>query len=115
MWKQENDDAAPPHLANMLTDYKDAVEEFSSSAKEFLSHISILTNARDAYQRAMAVSTQLRQILDTGDETLRILMGQLEQAINIRHDQASSDKKKTEPVKVEAITANGSKADAARA
>jgi hypothetical protein len=54
----------------------------------------------------MAVSTQLRKVLDTGDETLRIVMDQLKQAVNTQLNQA---------VKVETIPANGDKADAARA
>jgi hypothetical protein len=42
-------------------------------------------------------------------------MGQLEEAINIQLSQTTSDTKKTEAVKVVTITANGDKADAARA
>jgi exonuclease VII small subunit len=114
MWKKYND-VGPQGTANTLTEYTEAVEEFSSSATEFLSHIPLLTNARDAYQRAMAVSTQLRQVLDSGDETLRLVMGQLEEAVNIQLNQATSDKKKAEAVKVKTNTANGDKADAARA
>ena len=98
MWKKYNDGVSPQGMDNALTAYTEAVEEFSSSTAEFLSHIPVLTNARDAYQRAMAVSTQLRKVLDAGDETLRTVMDQLNQA-----------------VKVETITANGDKADAARA
>jgi exonuclease VII small subunit len=98
MWRKYNDGMSPQGADNTLTAYTEAVEEFSSSTAEFLSHIPLLTNARDAYQRAMAVSTQLRKVLDAGDETLRTVMDQLNQA-----------------VKVETITANGDKADAARA
>jgi hypothetical protein len=98
VWKKYNDGSSPQGMDNTLTAYTEAVEEFSSSTAEFLSHIPLLTNARDAYQRAMAVSTQLRKVLDAGDETLRTVMDQLNQA-----------------VKVETITANGDKADAARA
>jgi exonuclease VII small subunit len=115
MWKKYNDGVSPQGMDNELTAYTEAIKEFSSSSAEFLSHIPLLTNARDAYQRAMAVSTQLRQVLDTGDETLRIVMGQLEQAVNTQLNQAVSDTKKTEAVKVVTITANGDKADAARA
>jgi|SRR5450755_1936383 exonuclease VII small subunit len=114
MWNKYND-VGPQGTANTLTEYTEAVEEFSSSTAEFLSHIQLLTNARDAYQRAMAVSSQLRQVLDTGDETLRIVMGQLEQAVNIQLNQAVSDTRKVEGVKVETITTNGDKANAARA
>jgi exonuclease VII small subunit len=106
VWKKYNDGSSPQGMDNTLTAYTEAVEEFSSSTAEFLSHIPLLTNARDAYQRAIAVSTQLRQVLDTGDETLRIVMDQLKQAVNTQLNQA---------VKVETITANGDKADAVRA
>jgi hypothetical protein len=114
MWKKYNDGVSPQGMDNALTAYTEAVEEFSSSAAEFLSHIPLLTNARDAYQRAMAVSTQLRKVLDTGDETLLIVMGQLEQAIIVQRNQATAEKK-AEATKVETITGNGDKADAARA
>jgi transketolase len=70
-----------------------------------------LTKAGDAYKRAIAVSTQLRGILDQGDETLRNFMAQIQQAVNY----AASDEKKPEAVKVETIKASGEKADAARA
>src|SRR5580698_9029279 len=106
MWKKYNDGVSPQGADNTLTAYTEAVEEFSSSAAEFLSHIPLLTNARDAYQRAMAVSTQLRKVLDTGDETLLIVMGQLEQAIIVQRNQATAEKK-TEAAKVETITGNG--------
>jgi exonuclease VII small subunit len=113
MWNKYND-VGPQNTANTLTEYTEAVEEFSSSAAEFLSRISVLTDARGAYQRAMAVSSQLRQVLDAGDETLRIAMSQLEQAISIQRNQATAEKK-AEAAKVETITGNGGKADAARA
>ena len=106
MWKKYNDGVSPQGMDNALTAYTEAVEEFSSSTAEFLSHTPLLTNARDAYQRAMTVSTQLRKVLDTGDETLRIVMDQLKQAVNTQLNQA---------VKVETIKANGDKAEAARA
>jgi exonuclease VII small subunit len=118
MWKDENKNDGPQqHMTDMLTTYKEAVEEFSLSAAEFLAHIPLLTKARDAYQRAMAVSSQLRQVLDKGDETLRLLMSQMEQASNVQSTAAAApDKKRPEPLKVETTTpTNGEKADAAHA
>jgi exonuclease VII small subunit len=125
MWKDENKNDGPQqqqqHMTDMLTIYKEAVEEFSLSAAEFLAHIPLLTKARDAYQRAMAVSSQLRQVLDKGDETLRLIMSQMEQASNIQFAApttaaGASDKKRPEPVKLETPTAaNGDKANAAHA
>jgi hypothetical protein len=121
MWRDENKNDSPQqHMTDMLTTYKQAVEEFSLSAAEFLAHVPLLTKARDAYQRATAVSSQLRHVLDKGDETLRLLMSQMEQASNIQFAAPTaagvSDKKRPEPVKLETpTTADGNKADAARA
>ena len=118
MWKDESKNEGPQHqMTDMLTTYKQAVEEFSLSAAEFLAHIPILTKARDAYQRAMAVSSQLRQVLDKGDETLRLLMSQMEQASNVQFTAAATpDKKRPEPLKTETTTpTNGEKAEAAHA
>ena len=123
MWKDENKNDSPQqqHMTDMLTTYKEAVEEFSLSASEFLAHIPLLTKARDAYQRAMAVSSQLRQVLDKGDETLRLLMSQMEQAFNTQFAASTtaagaSDKKRSEAVKLETPTAaNGEKTNAAHA
>lgn len=124
MWKDESKNDGPQqqqqHMTDMLTTYKEAVEEFSLSAAEFLAHIPLLTKARDAYQRAMAVSSQLRHVLDKGDETLRLLMSQMEQASNIQFAAptaaGASEKKRTEPLKLETTTpSNGEKASAAHA
>jgi hypothetical protein len=70
MWKNENNEAPPQHITDALRAYEEPVREFSTSATEFLKHIPLLTRARDAYRRAMIVSTQVRDILDRGDETL---------------------------------------------
>jgi exonuclease VII small subunit len=115
MWKNESKDVAPQRMTEALTAYEEAVKEFSTSATEFLQHIPLLTKAQDAYQRAILVSTQVRDILDKGDETLRNFMAQMQQAVNFQPDNAASDERKPEAVKVETIKASGEKADAARA
>jgi exonuclease VII small subunit len=114
MWKNENNDVAPQRMTEALTAYEEAVKEFSTSATEFLKHIPLLTKARDAYQRAIVVSAQLRDILDRGDETLRNFMAQMQQAVNSQLDNVTSDERKPEAVKVETIKASGEKANAAR-
>ena len=81
MWKKEIDMGAQ-RVPETMTMYREAVDGFSKSATEFLEDIALLTKARDAFQRAMTVSTELRNILDTGDEILQTLMAQLEQAVN---------------------------------
>jgi hypothetical protein len=75
MWKKESSVTAERVPGAMAT-YRESVDEFSKNATEFLEHIPTLTKARDAYQRAMTVSTELRSILDTGDETMKSLMTQ---------------------------------------
>ena len=80
---------------------------------EFLEHIALLTKARDAFQRAMTVSAELRNILDTGDETLQTLMAQLEHAVNSQLGTPASDQKKPE-ARVEAINARRENTEARR-
>jgi exonuclease VII small subunit len=115
MWKDANNDVAPQRMTEALTAYEEAVKEFSTSATEFLKHVPLLTKARDAYRRAMVVSTQLREILNNGDETLRAFMAQMQHAVNFQIDNAASGERKGEAVKIETIKASGEKADAARA
>src|SRR6201984_2304821 len=100
MWKKENE-VSTPRLPASMTSYTEAVDEFSRHATEFLTYMPLLTKARDAYQRAMAVSAEVRSMLDAGDKTLQTLMTQLEEAVSVHLSKASADKKKPESVKVE--------------
>jgi len=79
MWKKDNGVVAE-RVPGAMAAYRESVDEFSKHAAEFLEHIPTLNKAREAYQRAIMVSTELRSILDTGDEALKSLMAQLEQA-----------------------------------
>jgi hypothetical protein len=89
-----------------MATYMDAVEEFRESATAFIQHLNLLAQAREAYQQAMTASAELRSVLDAGDENLRTLMTQLDHALDLHTSQPVPDKKKPEPVKVEAIRAN---------
>lgn len=110
MLKNDNSGAAPQRMTEALEDYEDAVREFSTNAAEFLRQVPFLTRARDAYLRATTASTQLREILDKGDETLQRFMAQLQETISL--PQASVlEKTGIEPGAVKSI---GEKADAAR-
>ena len=95
--------------------YADAVEGFRKSATAFMQHVDLLAQAREAYQQAMTASADLRTVLDAGDENLRTLMTQLEQALNLHMSRPVLDRKKPEPVKVEAIKANGESSGGVRA
>jgi hypothetical protein len=99
MWK-DNDVAATEACRGNIASYREAVEEFSKSAAEFLKCLPTLTSTREAYERAMSISSEVRKVLDTGDESLRRMMGQIEGAV---HAQLGSqpEKKKPEIVKME--------------
>jgi exonuclease VII small subunit len=115
MSMRENGDVVPLGTTETVAAYEEAMKEFATSAAEFLEHIALLTKARDSYQRAMAVSTMLRDTLDSGDEILRNLMAKIEQAVEGHPGRDDSDKKKPEGSKVETIRAGGGIANAARA
>ena len=87
----------------IMATYIGAVEDFRKSATAFMQHVDLLAQARDAYQQAMAASAELRTVLDAGDENLRTLMTQLEQALNLHMSKPVIDRKKPEPARVEAI------------
>jgi exonuclease VII small subunit len=94
--------------------YEAAMKEFAMSSAEFLTHTALLTKARESYQRAMAVSSRLREALDSGDQTLRTLLAQVEQALAVQPGKDASDRNKSEALNVETIKASGEKANAAR-
>ena len=98
----------PSHPAT-LEIYTEAVSEFTRNASAFIEQIRLLTKARDSYKHAMNASAELRKILDSGDESLRTLMAQLEQAVNIHVEKAASDRKRPEPMRVEAIRGGNDK------
>ena len=71
-----------PATPSMAT-YTDAMNKFTKSATAFMEHVHLLTEARDAYQMAIAASASLRNSLDAGDQALRSLMTQMEQVVNV--------------------------------
>ena len=113
MWKKDSSVRTEP-APEAIEAYRESVDEFSKHAVKFLEHIPNLLKAREAYQRAITVSTELRSILDTGDEALKALMAQLEQAINVHLVNATLEKKRPESAKVEPIKTTSEDADVAR-
>jgi hypothetical protein len=92
----------PPRPATLET-YTEAVNEFTKNAAAFIEQIPLFAKARDSYDHAMRVSAEMRKVLDAGDESLRNLMAQLQQTVDLQAERAAPDKKKPEPLKVEAI------------
>src|SRR5947208_2385954 len=64
-----------------------------------------LSKAREAYEEAIRASAELRRVLDTGDETLRTLMSEIEDTVNVHVVKSTPDKKRPEPAKIESIKA----------
>jgi hypothetical protein len=99
-WKK--DDGADAQAMPSWAMYVEAMNQFKKSATVFMEHVHLLTEAKDAYQKAMTASTALRSSLDAGDHTLRSLMSQLAQVIDDHLGEPNFDRKKPELVKGEA-------------
>jgi hypothetical protein len=97
-----------PISASTLGAYTEAVKKFTKSATAFIECLPLLSEAREAYEEATRASTELRKVLDSGDENLHALMNQLAQMANAQLVNAPmlksiSDRKKPEPSKLEAM------------
>jgi hypothetical protein len=103
MWKKEEGMGTQPMPTWAM--YAEAMNKFTTSATAFLEHVHLLTEARTAYQEAVEAGSALRNRLDTGDQTLRSLMTQLEQVVNDHLGQPALDRKKLELVKDESTRA----------
>jgi hypothetical protein len=66
-----------------LSAYASAAEMFRSSAARFIQHLHHLVQARDAFQRAITASAELRVKLEANDDGLRTLMIQMENALDV--------------------------------
>jgi hypothetical protein len=89
-----------------MTTYAEAVNEFTKNATACIGFLPLISKARDGYEQATRASEQLRKVLDAGEENLRMVMTQLEQAINVHVPKSVGDGKRPEPAKVEAIRGN---------
>jgi hypothetical protein len=93
----------PDHI---MATYIGAADEFGRSAKEFLQHVNLLHQAWNAYEQAMTASAELRTVLDNGDENLRTLMTQLEQAVSSSFGRPVDSGKKPEAPRDEVMKAS---------
>jgi hypothetical protein len=94
MWKREDGMDTQPMPSWAM--YAEAMNKFSRSATGFMEHVHLLTEARTAYQEAMAVGTELRNRLDAGEKSLLNLMTQLEQVVSARSGEPPLDGEKPE-------------------
>jgi hypothetical protein len=100
----ENED--PLSTTATMTTYAEAVNEFTKNATACIGFLPLISKARDGYEQATRASAQLRKVLDAGEENLRTVMTQLEQAINVHVPKSVGDGKRLEPAKVETIRGN---------
>jgi hypothetical protein len=75
--------------------YSAAVERFRNIAGQVIEHLDYLTQTRDAYQKALTASAKLRASLNAGDEILRLLMTNLERALNLSSGKPTLDEKES--------------------
>ena len=94
----------PVALPTMST-YTDALNKFTKNATEFIEHLPLLAEARDAYVQAMKASKELRHVLDSGDQKLQTLMIRMERMANINILESTVERKKPEGFKIEPIRA----------
>jgi hypothetical protein len=100
----ENEDLSS--TTTTMTTYAEAVNEFTKNATACIGFLPLISKARDGYEQATRASEQLRKVLDVGEENLRTVMTQLEQAINVHVPKSVGDSKRPEPAKIEAIRGN---------
>ena len=103
LWKKEEDVVGDQPTRATMARYTEAVDEFTRSATAFLEHIPLFSKAREAYEEAIRASAELRRVLDTGDETLRTLMSEIEETVNVHVVKPTPDRKRPEPARVESI------------
>ncbi len=94
---------APPSTPVSMAAYTEAVNEFTRNATAFIEHVPLLTKARDAHDKAMKASAEVRKVLDKGEEDLRALMNHLIQVLNSNVVMVAPDRKRPEPTQLETI------------
>jgi hypothetical protein len=97
------EDRKQPTSLPAVTIYTAAIDEFNKNATAFIEHLPLLVTARNAHEKAMTASAELRKILDADDEKIKTLMGQLEQEVNVHGVKAPPDKNNSKTAKVETI------------
>lgn len=94
---------AQPSTPVSMAAYTEAVNEFTRNATAFIEHVPLLTRARDAHDKAMKASAEVRRVLDKGEEDLRALMNHLIQVLNSNVVMVAPDRKRPEPTQLETI------------
>lgn len=68
----------------------EAIEVFRDSSAQFMQYLHYLVRARDAYRQATTASSELRIVLDASDRNMRVLIMQMQQALNPRNNKPNN-------------------------
>jgi len=93
MWKQR-EKGMDAELTPSWETYAEAMNKFTQSAKAFMEHLYLLTEARQAYEEAMAAGAAMRSTLDSGDKVLRTVRAQLAEVVNKHSDEPTLPRRK---------------------
>lgn len=70
-------------LTTTLQDYAQTVEKCTNSASEFLRCASLLSEARESYEKLRRLREEIRKLLDTDEVKLRTLIEQVQQTASV--------------------------------
>jgi hypothetical protein len=104
-------------LLPMLQDYTEAAEKCLKSASEFLRYASLVSEAREAYEKLTRASTEIRRVLDNDEAVFRALMDEVQKMGEIARNSAESlsERKAPESSKIATMPlASGEKAKMSR-
>jgi hypothetical protein len=90
-----------------LSTYLSAAETFRRSAARLVDNLHYLVQARDAFEQAAIDSAELRTKLDAGDDYLRALMTQIEQALALPSKKSERDESEADTLKPKGNVKNG--------
>jgi DNA repair exonuclease SbcCD ATPase subunit len=96
-----------------LREYAQTVEKCTNSASEFLRCASLVSEARESYEKLTRLSAKIRKLLDADELKLRTLMDQVQQTANIDlpsiSGQSVSERRGPESSKAENVVSTGEK------
>lgn len=106
-----------PDLQQLSTttvrEYAETVEKCTKSASEFLRCASLLSEAREAYEKLRRLREEIRKLLNTDELKIRTLMNQVQHTANVDlpsfSDQYLSERRGPESSKDENIISMGEK------
>jgi hypothetical protein len=92
----------------MFVQYAEALEKCTKSAAEFIRCASLLSEARQAYEKLMAASDEIRRSLDSDEQQVRALMdlAQEKAKIHLAPAEAVSGRKPPEASRPEPFIVN---------